>query len=153
MIPKKTRDQYTIAIHEAGHALVALIYGVPFDKISLIADGGEVQFNGRYAEFPANAQIHMAGTIAELIHEKKIGTFLENGGVLIGGTDGEHLRDAMKKNIEDDDEAIPLFSWLFVRTAKQLMRRWPYVLKLANELIKKGTLSYKECLAMIPPKK
>lgn len=138
------RKIHNVAIHEAGHAVMCLINKVPFESVSLRAgDRGAVE-GIRVSDKIIQAQITIGGSVAELILEGKVQQVLSSGRFDLQLIDGKEFNQELKSIVEAQEEIMPLQSWLFVRVASQLMRRWNVVQAIATELEKKGTLSYQE---------
>lgn len=137
-----------IAYHESGHVLIHIISQVPFTAVSITPSEGTGRLhvdNPTRAHYIFHAQVAMAGTVSERILEGKIAKDLANGRLGLAGEDKEDFDKAVAAIMEDEYEMVPLVSWLFVRTANQLAKRWPVVQAIAEALLKKEYLTYAEC--------
>lgn len=142
------KETKRIAFHEAGHTVAHLMAKVPFTAVSITPSEGTGRVhvdNPTRAHYIFHAQCAMSGTVSERILDGKIANDLANGRLGLSGEDKEDFDKAVAGIMEDEYEMVPLVSWLFVRTANQIYKRWPVVQAIAEALLKKEYLTYAEC--------
>lgn len=149
-------NEKAVAHHEAAHACLSIAFGLAkFEKVTIIP---EEDWNGcvDYGEeegkridgfwlFLCTTEVRLAGGIAKA---KYLNTPFEN--VLQGASDDLiQIRDSLKRNNMSAEEAKPFIEWMMIRTRSLVDERWPMIQKIANELVKRKTLSYQEVELMM----
>lgn len=145
-------DLYRVAVHEAGHAVMARVLGRGIELVTIVPDEealGRVQHS--VARLPPEAlgrqaretwgMIALAGPLAEALHE---GTELD--------TQDEELALALELTMSlsaSADEAVAYVVWLLERAKTLLLSLWGLVIYFADELLKHGTVRSHEVHALI----
>lgn len=146
-----------IAVHEAGHGVICYLLGYKFESITITPNhktGSDGTFKRSITEMPIEAKnIPFHAYVIDQI------TILLSGGAaaynlapnedpnLLGmGPDLDQAWDFAKMVTKSKEEADQLNTYLAFR-AKELIqdkKNWLAINRLAEELIKKGTISYDE---------
>jgi len=125
-------DEKRVAIHEAGHTVMAAILGDPVDVVTIVPNGST---KGHTVTRPDTAMtkllIAASGRIAEEIEF----------GHSRNGRDGDHEKVFVAQGLIPWDEIRGVSRWL-------LSLHWHCVEALSDELIAKKTLSGKEVRAL-----
>ncbi|MDX9718944.1 MAG: hypothetical protein RBT67_16375 [Thauera sp.] len=169
--PKLPRTRETVAIHEAGHAVIALALGLPCHAIRI--EGTERETVGGFAMSPAAdlatigaPEIHhppetdrTAGLVAMLAHVKQVSTqqaALDLGTMAAAGRQAEILAaglpwpGALWSEDRDGHDTRAYLATAFnpppigfaQRRARALLtHHWPRVQQIAAELTERGTWS------------
>lgn len=127
------------AIHESGHAVWACVMGRPLAYVTVIPNAGTLGrtvFAGRmlinmtdHRQIEREAALHLAGFLAELIHDRRNPPT---------GCDGEvWYAYRLLTAVGHSDAGFYKVTW---RATKALIAVWPCVLTLAAELHRRGTL-------------
>lgn len=154
--PRNVSERTLTAVHEAGHAAMALRKGMRVDFLAVDRGDESVLHRKAHAGIPtgithftstdgvskhsgrafacAFAQISLAGLAAESIAkgEKK---------GLYPSTDYLQCMEALSKEYRDRDEAFALAQVFFFRARAYLVKKWPLVEALASALKKKRHLT------------
>lgn len=145
-------DLYRVAIHEAGHAVMARLLGRGIEFVTIVPDDdalGRVQHSlarlptealGRHAR-ETWAMIALAGPLAEAVHEDK--EF---------DTQDEEFALALELTMSmsaSADEAVTYVVWLLERARTVLLSLWGLVVYFADELLKHRTVRSAEVHALI----
>jgi hypothetical protein len=133
-----------VAVHEAAHAVAAIVLGQPFEFVEIaertLDDGRECRGRVHYADlnpiYPAVelAMGYLAGPIAEArcSHQSLCGILL--GG---GSDDYFHTKEALEDSRHSYDDAE---TW----TRQLVTKNWGAIVAVANDLIGRGRLEYAE---------
>src|ERR1017187_4101410 len=166
--PKALRNT---AFHESGHAVSACMLGVPFISVSIrpnqergslgsvmlqerpewaVQDTEEYDQDLARTWFEKMGQISLAGWIAEA---RRAGRRPARYSHL---NDNEQTSNYAMDLCGSDEECEAWMKLLFIRARNQLGNFWPGVEALAEELLKRETITYAEaqqiiCDAMRPP--
>jgi len=145
-------DLYRVAVHEAGHAVMARVLGRGIELVTIVPDDdalGRVQHSlarlppeelGRHAR-ETWGMIALAGPLAEALHDDRE---LD--------TQDEELALALELTMSmsaSADEAVAYVVWLVERARTLLVSLWGLVLFFADELLKHGTVRAGEVHALI----
>lgn len=127
------------AIHEAGHATVAVLLRRPIDYVTIERSGntlGRVVFRdpamlnmADHREAEREAALHLAGFAAEMI--------LDRHSTPTGCADEILYAYNIAVAIGRDDRGFEHLVW---RTTRMLLAIWPCVLAVAAELNRRGTI-------------
>lgn len=158
--PRRKRSSQRIAIHEAGHAVMAYLCGRRLGAISAIPHGeilGELEYRG-FTSFPARSlddararrkleteiMIAMAGLAAEYVHPGPV----DRPGAV---ADLQRALNIALATSADPEEATAFINWLFVRARNRL--RVPACARaikaLAAVLVRRGSLTGAEVRALL----
>lgn len=156
----RRRSAYRIAIHEAGHAVMAYLCGRRLGEMSSVPHGevlGQLEYRG-FTSFAVDAlddararrkleteiMIAMAGLAAEYVHT---GPVNRPGAV----ADLQRALNIALTAIADPEEATAFINWLFARARNRL--RAPACARaiktLAAELSRRGSLKGPEVRALV----
>jgi hypothetical protein len=145
-------DLYGVAIHEAGHAVMARVLGRGIELVTIVPDSdalGRVKHPvtrlppealGRHAR-ETWSMIALAGPLAEALH---------NGAEI--DTQDEELALALELTMSmsaNADEAVAYVVWLVERTKTLLLSLWGLVLFFADELLVHRTVRAREVHVLI----
>jgi hypothetical protein len=142
----------TIAIHEAGHAVAARVFGRGIEMVTIVPTEralGEVKHTpavlppeamGRHAR-ETWAMIALAGPLAEALHARR-------------ELDHEDVEVALALELvmsmsHHTDEAVAYLVWLVERTKTVLLSHWGLVEYFADELLVHRTVRTREVSALI----
>jgi len=160
MTRSRKRSTRRIAIHEAGHAVMAYLCGRRVGEITAIPHGeilGQVEYRG-FTAFPARSlddararrkleteiMIALGGLAAEYLHPGRV----DHPGA---ATDLQRALQIALAALEDPDEATAFINWLFVRTRNRL--RDPACMRaikaLTADLVRHGSLTGHEVHALL----
>jgi ATP-dependent Zn protease len=137
------------AIHEAGHAAIALCLGILFETLSVKPDGdalGHVMVSDDYRDHDRGdamkfAIFALAGCVAEAISGYDL------DGAVDGAThDYRDVDDALRRAFKTDGECARRRSRAYSKTIKLLDKNWALVENLAAALVEKETLTFDETL-------
>jgi hypothetical protein len=124
------------AIHEAGHAVVALCEGCTFDRVVLAADGdvlGTVHNVKTMLGHEHGARIKLAGVVAERLCRRAW------RGELICAAEGDLIGVGA---FFRENDAGDLIDWNIAATHETLLENWTAVEKIARALSRRKELSY-----------
>lgn len=151
-MPPRKRSPHRIAIHEAGHAVMAHLFGRQLGAMTAVPHGeilGQLEYRG-FTEFPAGSlddartrrkleaeiMIAMAGLAAEDLHPGPV----DRAGAV---ADLQRALEVALAAIADPEEATAFVNWLFLRARNRL--RVPACARatkaLAKELARRGALT------------
>ncbi len=138
------------AHHEAGHAVAAIMKGVPFKAVTIKATGhaaGHLAIKfGRGVE-----QMHKRGIVA-LAGEAAQRQFSPRSvRDHHGGSDREQVRLAAMDCTGSSEQAELLVRLWTVQARDLVLLRWPAVSQIAAALIEIGSLDRDQCSRMILP--
>ena len=140
-------DDFRHAVHEAGHLLLAVHFGVEIDYATVIPPTldsfGVVYMNQEHLDAlpPADAcVIFCAGGIAEMRHLKKKSFFFPDG-------DQQHFERAISRAATEDRDRIRREA-KYIANA-MIVRNWELLDRLARELYVKQTLTEAEAKQII----
>jgi ATP-dependent Zn protease len=144
------------AIHEAGHAVIAVNCGVRFRHVTIDpkADSlGRLAFNKRrkhvdYSTWTNEAlQNQICIDYAGQIAARKSGQKRQSG----LGRDNQDAAECAYQICSSSVEASAMLNWLYIRTENKLSdpKLWSAVERLAEELIKERTIRYKEASSIV----
>ncbi|HYC85728.1 MAG TPA: hypothetical protein VEB86_10920 [Chryseosolibacter sp.] len=149
-----------VARHECGHAFVCLALRMKFNTVNIKQDGfyfGSFDMKGQRVDRSISVKqnilnsitISIAGHIADSIHFHMDPA--ELGQTTLRGSDKDmeniqRLTNALGIKQSDLENLMALAA---KRAALILSTGWPLVNRLANELIKKRSLTYEESLTII----
>ena len=155
------------AHHEAGHAVVAVLLGMPVDVVTIGADGSgsrcRIRPRGRnLRQILAYAATHLGGGLAEERLMAPLGMRWEGPSILPGGFDDEaHFRAWIRRirMLHGADQSRSREDRIFrgmVRRVRRLLARdetWRAVRAVAEQLLRKGELGGAEVRAIValPP--
>lgn len=159
------RELYQIAIHEAGHVMVAWSQGWDIEYASISA---EMDSNGRTVIIPSvrggwnedvtpiiahcrslekRIRICFAGPIAE-------GRFAGNATHLVAAHSDFQDGVMLLRNVADTyEEREQIGDFLFEQTRKLVRRRWKEINLLATKLVANGELVSEEIEAVVGPRR
>lgn len=154
------RHRQDVCFHEAGHALVFALLGLPVAGVYVCHEGGEVQPDHaamrKWGEPTLDASSEMwkncalmlssarfAGTQAELI-QRGIPVY---GRLSLSDSDTKGAHEILAEIFGCIDEP----AWRAQRAANKILRKfWPVVCALAKSLDARGALTNDEVLAAMP---
>lgn len=154
------RNRQDVCFHEAGHALVFTLLGLPLASVTVCHEGGEVQTDRaemkKWGEPSMDANSEMwknctlmlsaarfAGTQAELI-QRGIPVY---GRLSLSDSDTKGAHEILAEIFGCIDEP----AWRAQRAANKILREfWPVVCALAKSLDARGVLTNDEVLAAMP---
>jgi hypothetical protein len=133
--------QLRTAIHEAGHATIAIYEGLTFEEI-IIQRGGDSNATMRNLRVPRVSEIEavridLAGIMAARLARHQWGSFLFNTAHDDLGRVAEFFR-----RYSDSIAATASLKWNVRRTANTLIEHWVAVELIAAELINRKTIGY-----------
>jgi len=159
-MPRRKRSSQRIAIHEAGHAVMAYLCGRRIGAMSAVRHGeilGELEYRG-FTSFPARPlddararrkleteiMIALAGLAAEYLHRGPV----DRRGA---ATDLQRALSIAQAATADPEEATAFVNWLFVRARNRLCvpACARAVKALAVELARQGSLTGAEVRALL----
>ena len=145
-----------VAFHEAGHAVITFIEGLPLESISIvrigtslgrvISDGKRViRENDLYCSFIKEIIVANAGFIAVKIFRKMNQRPNKELILRLGGKDDLHsIHEAVQKFCISEDEDIAFKLWAYYRCERLLREAWTAVSKLAEEVLQKREMNSDE---------
>jgi Peptidase family M41 len=169
---RRKRASRSIAIHEAGHAVMAYLCGRRLGTISVVPHGeilGQLDYRG-FTGFPAHAladararrkleseiMIALAGVAAEQLRRSPIDPRSRGNsprGIIRAGAvaDLQRALDLAVTVIADLEEATAFVNWLFVRSRNRLRDRKPAhaLAAVAAKLPERGALTGRELRALL----
>lgn len=153
MIQKK---EYVLAVHEAAHAVAAAAAKCRFKKVTINSDNdyaGFLETHGQQLSLQDSCLITLAGIGAEsLLIKSPIEVLIDF--YHKQPREGEFLNDvhAITQSLENlhPRERGPFMQWIKVRTIVSLEARWKYVLRVAERLQAKKTLTEDEVYQLLP---
>jgi ATP-dependent Zn protease len=143
-------EQWRIAYHEAGHAIVARMQSLPVHCVTIIPreeDGTLGHFTYSHVcwverdEFEPASIALLAGLAAETRFFFKRGRDVDWGGVTGACGDMSAVLDAIKINVLHPDEVLPYFDWLGERAKTWVEDCADAIEMLAGELIERRELT------------
>ncbi len=146
---KPKRKIEALALHEAGHAVLALIYGFPAGPIAL--DTGSRFQPGRLAALLGVeqdlrtrelARVALAGHLAE-------GRGGPNADISLDNEDLEFVKTLLPRIAQDEKNQEDMRDQLIAETRYLLEKNWRLVAAIAQELTERGVLSESEIIAVI----
>ena len=168
MKTKKTTENVTVEIkhrrsssrkiakHEAGHTLLALALGFPFEYVTIVSDSESRTTRGRLESLPhiveatmenllSGTLLSMGGLAGERVNRSKPGS-ITYGDAYVSGASGDwRMEYDILQRYVPEDMIEPLIKRCFVR-AWRLVKLYADVhTKLVEALLSKGTVSYEEC--------
>ncbi len=159
------RELYQLAIHEAGHVVVAWCYGWGVECASIV---GEQDSHGRTLLFPPARDTTYRG-IAPIVAQSRgleIRVRICFGGPLAearfagNGLDLVSAHEDFAKGVlllrqaaETHDEREKIGDYLFNQTKTLVRRRWKEISLLAGKLVANGTLFSEEIETVMGPRR
>lgn len=148
------------AYHEAGHAVAAFCQNKKLHKVSIKADqdkgllgysrntlgiGEAITYSDedRYLlRVTQEITIMFAGVLAEREHTQGRHNWE-------GAASDMHAANDLALRIVSDEECYPYMRWVRVRTRRLIMRRWPAIEALAQELLVREQMTGVEATKLI----
>ncbi len=148
-------DRVETAYHEAGHAVIGLVHGITFERVTIVPDAeslGHVA-PATPAEPATRAELDrlidgnvcttLAGPIAAAVYARRpLGKWYANGGA---GDFGRARRLAATRCDGDAEEIGRYLRWLEARTHRLVSYRWGPIMAVAAALLQYGTLTGAAC--------
>jgi hypothetical protein len=159
-MPRRKPSSHRIAIHEAGHAVMAFLCGRRLGSASTIRHGeilGQLEYGGMtvFPDHPlddararrkleAEIMIALAGIIAEDLHPGPV----DRGGAV---TDLQRALAFALAATTDPEEATAFIDWLFVRARNRLRqpRCKRAIRELATQLAHRGLMTGAQMRALL----
>jgi ATP-dependent Zn protease len=137
------------AFHEAGHAVIDLILGIPFVSVSISVEemengimvGGVVETDGSKRPHSAVIMSLFAGKISEDI---RCGKSIKLTDSETSTRDNQWALSAAIDYCFSNYEALKFMEWCHARATNLLTHNWIKIERFAFALMEKGTLSYGE---------
>ena len=157
------REQYQLAVHEAGHIITAWSQGWDVEHVSLFA---EQESNARTLIIPS-ARESTFNNVAPIVAqcrslEKRIricfggpiaeGRFAGNATHLVAAHGDFQEGVLLLRNVETYEEREKIGDFLFKQTQQLVRRRWKDIGLLATKLVASGELVSEEIEATIGPR-
>lgn len=164
-----TRQRRKIAVHEAGHTVIAHHFGANLGATTIEPNfqtkttaSAEAKYNWdkSFTEIPHGARAkllqdrirqrlcrHLAGAAAEYIYMRKPRKFRIHG----GGQDFENAENLLRELVQNqsDETYREIISQYFYDAADILESKWEAVGSLSEALIEKGTITGQEATEII----
>lgn len=139
-----------LATHEAGHAVVEMVYGWTVERVTVMGEGGRASAvgpTGKDSAFP-RAVIFVAGMVAELISGRDPCRVLPYVVVAPGADVPEALR-CIAQTGATVPEAMKTFTAACLMAREILTANWPAVEAIAAALMEHGELDAKRVRELI----
>jgi hypothetical protein len=132
LLTANDRRRLCLAAHEAGHAVVGVIYGATIERATLTADGRDGQCEFAADSFGPSARTHRpliaaAGAVAAAVFRYGPRPGLHKIDALLEGSDREELRLASLRSLHTPSETL-------TEVLPVVLRCWTAIGQLATDL-------------------